>query len=672
MASKKKSPASTKSARPQHAAAGSSASKAKPPASTKPARPQHAAAASSSSKVKSAAAIKTPKVSAAPARPRLTAAVASTPTIPAIPLARLTAHAVVENMQPQVESGLYPAKAVLGDVVTVTADIFRDGHEKCEADILYRHVTKNGESDWRRTPMTFVDNDAWSGTFEPDALGEWQFTIEARTKHREGYDVYAAFEQPYHHPHYGTLRVDPKAAEFGAWYEMFARSQGTEPNKSATFADMTNRLDYVKDLGFDTIYLAPIHPIGRTKRKGRNNSVTSEPGEPGSPYAIGAYQDIGIGGGDGGHRAVHPDLGTLDDCRRFMDRARAMGFELVLDYALNCSPDHPWAKDHPDWFYREADGTIRCAENPPKRYEDIYPLNFFCEDRDNLWRELKSVVDFWIDMGVTIFRVDNPHTKPFALWEWMIAEVKKDRPDVMFLAEAFTRPKIMKRLAKAGFDLSYTYFTWRTTAAELREYCEEITQGEPSLYMRPIFFATTPDILPWHLQNAPREMFLIRHALACTLVGAYGLYNGYELCENDPYPGKEEYNDSEKYAYNVRDWNKHGNIKDFIRSLNAIRAEHPALHKLKNLRFHHCDNPSLLVYSKVEGDDRLLFIVNLDPANTQAGWVTIDKAALGLHDETIFGVHDLLGGDSYAWSDRNYVELHPYKSVLHVFEVGAF
>jgi starch synthase (maltosyl-transferring) len=585
-----------------------------------------------------------------------------------IPQARLTAHAVVENITPSIEGGLFPVKAVLGDVVPVTADIFRDGHETCEADLLFR---PKGESAWRSVPMRFVDNDAWEGEFEPDALGDWEFTIEARTRNREGYEPYAAFEEPYRHPHFGTLRVDPKAAEFAAWYEMFARSQGTQEGRSATFADMERRLGYVKDLGFDTIYLPPIHPIGEAKRKGRNNSLTAQPGEPGSPYAIGNYR-LKEKDGDGGHKAVHPELGTLAECRRFMNRCREMGFAVVLDYALNCSPDHPYAKEHPDWFYREKDGTIRCAENPPKRYEDIYPLNFFCDDREALWRELKSVIDFWIDMGVTIFRVDNPHTKPFAFWEWMIAAVKEEHPGVMFLAEAFTRPKVMKRLAKGGFDLSYTYFTWRVTAAELREYCEEITQQEPSLYMRPIFFATTPDILPWHLQNAPREMFLIRHALACTLVGAYGLYNGYELCENKPYPGKEEYGDSEKYAYKVWDWDRPGHIKAFIRTLNGIRAEHPALHQLKNLRFHDCSNPNLLVYSKVDGDDRLLLVVNLDPRETQAGWITVDKAALDLEGEDIFGVHDLLSSQSYAWSDRNFVELNPFQSVLHVFQVEKF
>jgi starch synthase (maltosyl-transferring) len=350
-----------------------------------------------------------------------------------------------------------------------------------------------------------------------------------------------------------------------------------------------------------------------------------------------------------------------------------MGFPVALDYALNCSPDHPYVREHPDWFYREKDGSIQCAENPPKRYEDIYPLNFHCADRANLWLELKSIIEFWIQMGVTVFRVDNPHTKPFAFWEWLIAEVKSVRPDVVFLSEAFTRPKLMKRLAKIGFDMSYTYFTWRTTAQELREYLEELCVQDPRLYMKPVFFPTTPDILPWHLQNAPPEMFKIRFALACTLVGAYGMYNGYELCENRPVPGKEEYLDSEKYAYQVWDWDRPGNIKPFIREMNRIRREHPALHRLKNLRFHSCDNPNVLAYSKAEGDDVLLFVVNLDPRNRQGGFLRLDLDALRVVFENIYGVHDLLTGESYVWSgNRNYVELDPGKEVLHAFKVERF
>jgi starch synthase (maltosyl-transferring) len=566
-------------------------------------------------------------------------------------------HAVVENLQPRVDGGKYPVKAVTGETIEVTADIYRDGHEKCEADLLYR---RRGVEKWRRTPMRFVDNDQWAGEFMVDKLGFWEFTIDVH-------------EKPYLYPDFGIIRADPALCEFSAWYEMFARSQGTVPGKSATFADMERRLAEIKELGFDLIYLPPIHPIGLTNRKGKNNAIKAEPGEPGSPYAIGSCDGSALSLSKGGHKAVHPGLGTLKDCRRFFQRCREMGFAVALDYALNCSPDHPYVKSHPDWFYREKDGAIKCAENPPKRYEDIYPLNFFCEDRENLWLELKSIVDFWIKMGVTVFRVDNPHTKPFAFWEWLIAEVKSRRPEVVFLAEAFTRPKIMKRLAKIGFDMSYTYFTWRETARELREYLEELTREEPRLYMKPIFFPTTPDILPKHLQNAPREMFMIRFALSCTLAGAYGMYNGYELCENIPYPGREELLDSEKYEYKVRDWNLPGNIKDFIRTLNRIRDDHPALHRLKNLRFHGCDNPVILAYSKAEAGDILLFVVNLDPLRTQSGFVTLDLASLQVAGENIFGVHDLLTGESYAWSgERNYVELNPFRQVLHVFKVEKF
>ncbi len=573
-----------------------------------------------------------------------------------------TFHAVVENLAPAVDGGRFPVKAVAGETLEVTADIFRDGHEKCVADLLYR---RRGAKDWKRAPMRFVDNDAWAGSFPVDALGEWEFTVEARTARRPGDEPYVAFEKPYRHPECGRVRVDSPVTEYSAWYEMFARSQGTVPGRSATFADMERRLPEIRDLGFDVIYLPPIHPIGMTKRKGKNNAVKAQPGEPGSPYAIGSRQ--------GGHKAVHPELGTVAECRRFFQSCRKLGFAVALDYALNCSPDHPYARQHPDWFYREADGTIRCAENPPKRYEDIYPLNLFCADRAGLWRELKSILDFWIKMGVTIFRVDNPHTKPFAFWQWLIAEVKAARPDVVFLAEAFTRPKVMQRLAKIGFDMSYTYFTWRVTAAELRAYGEELCQQEPSRFMKPIFFPTTPDILPLHLQNAPPAAFEIRFALACTMVGAYGMYNGYELCENVPMEGKEEFLNSEKYEYKVWDWNRPGNIKDFIRFLNRLRREHPALQHLKNIAFHACDNPNILAYSKAQDEDVLLFVVNLDPLHRQSGFVQLNRHPLRVAFESIYGVHDLVSGESYAWSgDRNYVDLHPDKAVLHIFKVERF
>jgi starch synthase (maltosyl-transferring) len=583
------------------------------------------------------------------------AASTAAPHVPAV-------HAVVENLKPMVDGGRFPVKAVPGETIEVTADIYRDGHEKCEAVLLFR---PEGADKWARAPMEFVDNDLWRGKFSVYKAGDYEFTVEARTLGHSNASEVPFVDTPYRYHPYGRLRIDSAKVEFSAWYEMWAKSQGTVPGKSATFKDMIDRLDYVKDLGFDVLYLPPIHPIGITKRKGANNAVTAKPGEPGCPYAIGSRL--------GGHKAVDPELGTLQECREFIRACEDRGLTVALDFALNCSPDHPYVKDHPDWFYREKDGTIKCAENPPKRYEDVYPLNFFCEDRENLWTEIKSILEFWIDMGVRIFRVDNPHTKPFVFWEWVIREIKSQDPEIIFLSEAFTRPKVMKRLAKLGFDMSYTYFTWRVTAPELREYLEELTRSECREYMKPIFFATTPDILPWHLQNAPASAFKIRHALACTLSGAYGMYNSYELCEGTPVPGKEEFLDSEKYQYKVWDWDRPGNIKGFIKLLNEIRRENRALHHFKNLRFHDSNNPNILVYSKHHEENILLFVVNLDPHHRQAATVSLRMAEMGLGNENIYGLYDLLTHESYVWSGpHNYVELSPQKEVLHVFKVEKF
>ncbi len=578
-----------------------------------------------------------------------------------------TVHAVVENLQPVIDGGRFPVKAVPGEIIEVTADIFRDGHEKCEAALLFR---KQGEEKWKRAPMEFVDNDGWLGKFAAYEAGNYEFTVEARTLGHSNPGGKPTTDTPYRYQPAAALRVDARVAEYSAWYEMWAKSQGQDPNKSATFQDMADRLPEIKDMGFDVLYLPPIHPVGVTKRKGADNSLVAKPGEPGCPYAI--------GNSHGGHKAVDPELGSapgkaLEECRAFFRTATDMGFTIALDFALNCSPDHPYVKAHPDWYYREKDGTIKCAENPPKKYEDVYPLNFFCPDRKALWKEIKSIVEFWMDMGVTIFRVDNPHTKPFSFWEWMIKEIKAENPEVVFLSEAFTRPKVMKRLAKIGFDMSYTYFTWRTTAAELREYLEELTQGPESGFMKPIFFPTTPDILPWHLQNAPPAMFKIRFALAATLVGSYGIYNSYELCEGAPVPGKEEFIHSEKYQYKVWDWNRPGNIKGFIKTLNEIRRDNRALHHLKNLRFHASDNPNILVYSKLRDENILLFVVNLDPHNKQGATVTLDLPSMGLASENIYGLYDLLSHESYVWSGQyNYVELSPQKEVMHIFKIEKF
>lgn len=590
--------------------------------------------------------------------------------IPAAPVPMTSIHAVVENLQPLVDCGRYPIKAVPGEIVEVTADLFRDGHEKCEAVLLFRKAPEKpapslAPEPWHRTTMELVDNDQWRGHFVVYDAGQYEFTVEARTLGHSNASETPYLDEPFHFRPHGRLRVDSPLTQFSAWYEMWARSQGTDPRRSANFKEMAARLPEIRDLGFDVLYLPPIHPIGVTKRKGANNALTAKPGEPGCPYAIGNSR--------GGHKAVDPELGTLDECREFLKTCQDMGFAVALDFALNCSPDHPYVKAHPDWYYREKDGTIKCAENPPKKYEDVYPLNFYCEDRINLWNEIKSILTFWMDMGVTIFRVDNPHTKPFEFWEWLIAEIKAIDPQIIFLSEAFTRPKIMKRLAKLGFDMSYTYFTWRTGSQEIREYLEELTQGPPRQYMKPIFFPTTPDILPWHLQNAPPAAFKIRFALAATLAGSYGMYNSYEICENTPVPGKEEFLHSEKYQYKVWDWNRPGNIKGFIKRINEIRQDNRALHYLKNLRFHGSNNPNILAYSKLHEENLLLFVVNLDPNNKQGATISLDLAAMNLASENIYGLYDLLTHESYVWSGRhNYVELTPQKEVLHVFKIEKF
>lgn len=607
------------------------------------------------------------KPSGKPATEKTLSKAAASLTAPRIP----AIHAVVENLQPMVDGGRFPIKAVPGEIVTITADLFRDGHEKCEAVLLFRAAGAKATSQaWQRAPMEFVDNDLWKGQFTAYQPGEYEFTVEARTLGHGNADETPFVDTPFQFQPFGKLRVDSGLTEFSAWYEMWAKSQGKDPNKSATFKDMTERLDDIQDMGFDVIYLPPIHPIGVTKRKGANNALVAKPGEPGCPYAIGNPH--------GGHKAVDPELGSapgkaLAECRAFIKTCRDRGLAVALDFALNCSPDHPYVKAHPDWYYRDKNGTIKCAENPPKKYEDVYPLNFFCEDRENLWNEIKSILEFWVDMGITIFRVDNPHTKPFLFWEWVITEIKRKAPETVFLSEAFTRPKVMKRLAKLGFDMSYTYFTWRIESGEIREYLEELTQGPAKEFMKPIFFPTTPDILPWHLQNAPASAFKIRLALAATLSASYGMYNSYELCEGAPVPGKEEFLNSEKYQYKVWDWNRPGNIKPFIKRINEIRRENRALHHLKNLVFHASDNPQLLVYSKSLAENILLFVVNLDSNHKQGGTVTLDLPAMGLGNENIYGLYDLMTHESYVWSGRhNYVELNPNKEVLHVFKVEKF
>jgi starch synthase (maltosyl-transferring) len=463
-----------------------------------------------------------------------------------------------------------------------------------------------------------------------------------------------------------TLRivVDPVRARFGAWYEFFPRSCTPDPARAGTLRDAEARLPALADMGFDVVYLPPIHPIGLTNRKGRNNTLVAAADDPGSPWAIGSPA--------GGHTAVDPALGTIDDFDRFVGVANRLGMEVALDIAFQASPDHPWVQEHPTWFKQRPDGSIKFAENPPKKYQDIYPLDLGSRDRQSLWVALRDVFLFWLSHGVRTFRVDNPHTKPFRFWEWCIADITRDHPDVIFLAEAFTRPKVMQHLAKLGFNQSYTYFTWRNTAAELREYLTELTATDVREYMRPNFFANTPDILHEYLQRGGRPAFEVRLILAATLSASYGIYSGFELCEHLPVrPGSEEYLDSEKYQIKVRDWHAPGNLTELIARVNAIRHEQTALQQNTTLRFHNTDNPAFLWFSKqADGAAPVFVVANTDPAWMQHGWVEMPLDLAGLTADTTYEVEDLLDGARYTWHGaRNYVRLAPAERVAHIFAV---
>jgi starch synthase (maltosyl-transferring) len=458
--------------------------------------------------------------------------------------------------------------------------------------------------------------------------------------------------------------VDRPVALFGAWYEFFPRSAEGHGDHGSTFRDCLPRVDDAKAMGFDVLYFPPIHPIGGTSRKGRNNAVTCEPGDPGVPWAIGSEA--------GGHKAVEPSLGTLEDFDWLQKEVRKRGMEIALDFAINCSPDHPYVKEHPEWFYKRPDGTIKYAENPPKKYEDIYPINFRCENWRELWAEMKSIVLFWAERGVRIFRVDNPHTKPVAFWEYLIEGVRKKYPDAVFLAEAFTRPKMMKALARAGFNQSYTYFTWRNSKQELIDYFTELTQTEMSEYFRPNLWPNTPDILPYALQDGGRPAFMSRVLMAATLSPLYGIYSGYELCENEALPGREEYLDSEKYQFKERDWNAPGNIKDWIARINQIRKQNRALQMYTNLRFYPADNDAILFYGKMTParDNIILVVVNLDPFRKQNSLVHVPIEEFGQMATDEYQVHDLLSDARYTWRGRqNYVELDPEIQPAHIFLV---
>ena len=639
--------------------------------------------------------------------------------------------AVIENLQPLVDGGRYPIKRVVGEDLVVEADIFKDGHDVVAAVLKWRTL---GKRHWGETPMTFVDNDRWRGVCTLYDSAIYEYTVEAwtdifrgwqreftakfeagvsplRSEAMEGAALLKAAAQRAHDPadaarllelsdricavanseindiaqsrelevlmatypdrsgatQYAPsprLLVDRPAAQIGAWYEFFPRSAEGRSDRGSTFRDCLPRVDDAKAMGFDVIYFPPIHPIGHTNRKGRNNSVTSEPGDPGVPWAIGSEA--------GGHKAVEPALGSLADFNWLQEEVRKRGMEIALDFAINCSPDHPYVKEHPDWFYKRPDGSIKYAENPPKKYEDIYPLNFRCENWPELWAEMKSIVLFWAEHGVRIFRVDNPHTKPVAFWEYLVTGVRDKYPDALFLAEAFTRPKMMKALAKAGFTQSYTYFTWRNSKRELTEYFTELTQTEMSEYYRANLWPNTPDILPFVLQDGGRPAFMTRIVLAATLSTLYGIYSGYELCENKALPDREEYLDSEKYQWKERDWDAPGNIKDWIARLNKIRKENRALQFYDNLRFYGADNDAILFYGKMTAarDNIIFVIVNLDPHRKQSAYVDVPIDQFGQMEGDIYQMHDLLSDRRYIWRGRrNYVELDPEIQPAHIFRV---
>ena len=640
---------------------------------------------------------------------------------------------VIENLYPSLEGGRHPVKRIVGEELEVYADIFKDGHDVMSASLRWRPA---GAPRWHESPMQQLENDRWRGTCTFDAIGRWEYVIEAwgdtyrswkkafavrcqakdpdvpvealdgarllreaalRARTAGSADFGAQLDDvadlltnlPADElldvllsdelqalidrfpdralstvSHMQRVIVERERARFSAWYEFFPRNAEGRDDKHSTFRDCLERLDDAKEMGFDVIYFPPIHPIGVNFRKGKNNTLTAGPDDVGSPWAI--------GGPTGGHRNVEPALGTVEDFVWLVGEAKHRGLEIALDYALNCSPDHPYVAAHPDWFYQRPDGSIRYAENPPKKYQDIYPLNFHCADWKNLWRELIDVVLFWVDKGVKIFRVDNPHTKPVAFWEQLIGEVQKRDPEVLFLSEAFTKPRMMQVLGKVGFTQSYTYFTWRESASELREYCTELTRSEMRWYYRGNFWPNTPDILPGHLQNAPMQVFRIRAALAATLSSCWGIYSGYELGENDPYPGKEEYNHSEKYQLKKRDWNKPGNIKLFIQRLNQARRENAALQEYDNLSFHSADDDRVLCYSKITRDfsNRIFCVVNLSSTDTVSTQVHLDLGAVGLDPNRSFKVVDLMHGNTYEWhGSTNFVSLNPNGTSMHLFRV---
>lgn len=642
---------------------------------------------------------------------------------------------VISSIEPVIDAGRFPVKRIVGETVQISADVFTDGHDSVSAAVLYRH---RHSADWSEVPMTFKDNDRWTAEFVVSLVGEYEFRVTAWIDHfltwyrdfqkrvgagqdvstdlligakfvsaalkhsaddesadREqlhlweqrlrSADAAAHIDRIVSDPEIlhlvqklgprkfvteadfdGHVTVDRKRAQFSAWYEVFPRSTSSEINKHGTLADVARRVPAIREMGFDILYLPPIHPVGRTFRKGPNNAATAAPGDVGSPWAIGATE--------GGHKAIAPELGTVADFKKLITVVRDQGMELAMDIAFQCSPDHPYVKSHPQWFLHRPDGTIQYAENPPKKYQDIYPFNFESDDWQSLWAELRDVFRYWIQLGVRTFRVDNPHTKPFPFWEWCIGSLKAEYPDLVFLAEAFTRPRIMERLAKLGFTQSYTYFTWRNTTQDLTEYLTELTQTNLAEYFRPNFWPNTPDILNEYLQQGVRSAFVARLVLAATMTASYGIYGpAFELQWSTPRePGSEEYLNSEKYQIRHHDLEQPDSLAPLIQRVNQIRQRFVCLHANENLVFHHVDNPNLIAYSKQTPDGRetILSIVNLDAHYTQSGWIELSPKLKNLPANGRLELHDLLSDAHYTWQgSRNYVELNPTICSAHVFSI---
>ncbi|KKN80963.1 hypothetical protein LCGC14_0324240 [marine sediment metagenome] len=642
----------------------------------------------------------------------------------------------IEGVAPEIDGGRFAVKRAEGEPLTVSADVFSDGHDEIAAAVVYGSADDEA---WSETPLTFVANDRWSADIVFEVPGPYRFSIIAwrdlyatwrdeATKKRDAgklsdleltearelvknaatsgrgsksdqkavaklhekleklsakgdadgqyvlmqaADTIALLDAAGHRTHLSRYHidvpvwVDRTAAAFSAWYELMPRSQSGDVNRHGTFDDVIQRLPDIQEMGFDVLYFPPIHPIGSTNRKGKNNTLTPGPDDPGSPYAIGSDE--------GGHDAIHPELGSFGDFARLVEAAKQHGLEIAIDFAIQCSPDHPWIKQHPEWFDWRPDGTIKFAENPPKKYEDIVNVHFYRGALPSIWYELRDIVLFWLDKGVRIFRVDNPHTKPFPFWEWMIAEVRKVDPGVVFLAEAFTRPKVMKRLGKVGYNQSYSYFTWRNAKAELTEYLTELTRTEAAEYMRPNFFVNTPDINPIYLQVSGRPGFRTRLALAATLAGNYGVYSGFELCEFLPVPGKEEYLNSEKYEIRAFDWKAEGNIRDDIAFFNRLRRSEKAMQDFRSLAFYNFHNDNILYYGKRTADlsSFLLFAVTLDPHAPQGGHFEVPLWEFGLPDDGSVMVEDMVTGQSFAWKGKvQHWWMNPHDRPYAVFKIS--